>query len=149
MCVQTNRGLHMYIHIYLAAVIGREDFLVFDDCASSFRSIANIARILLSVFGSSRWGVLGVGIIRSRSITFSVRQRGFGSSSLRCRAYSVSGLCTLLLVMLRSRMVFISSSWMTSLGMHHFSSVSSHTALPPFSTSSYKRAYCNGNGRGE
>ena len=88
-------GVYIYIHIYLAAVIGREDFRVFDDCASSFRSIASIAWILRSVFGSSRWGVLGVGIIRSRSITFSVRQRGFGSSSLRCREYSVSGLCTL------------------------------------------------------
>ena len=36
--------------------------------------------------------MLGVGIIRSRSITFLVRQRGFGSSSLRLLKVALSYL---------------------------------------------------------
>ena len=53
MMCDKQTGVYIYSYLF-GSVIGREDFRVFDDCASSFRSIASIARILLSVFGSSR-----------------------------------------------------------------------------------------------
>ena len=62
--------------------------------AGSIKSIDNIARILLTVFGS--FLLLGVllagGKTISRSTISSVRHRGFESDILRLLAYSDSGL---------------------------------------------------------